>query len=228
MTDDRYLVPEDHPYYAEYQAAILNAVYAVCIKPFSEVVSDLCGYDPQLLLTDQRSQLRRLADHFAHLNPKEFAAGGFVKFLPHQRPLVEAFDRGEIFLPSGYRAARLSRFIRPGATQPETRVEPITRIYQFKVPTDAGILEALGRKVEVWDEIARRAAEIRQRHFYETALGVPYEPSSAPRWTEGHDTRLRRLLRSPDRRQRKRGARLAKQAYRRVYGCIWDDARYRK
>lgn len=189
-------------------------------------VEGVCGYNPQRLLTDQRSQLRRLADHYAHL---AFATGGPVKFFPYQREFVDALSRDEIYIPSGYRSARLSRFIRPGATQPETRVEPITRIYQVKVPTDAGILEALGRKAEVWDEIARRAAEIRQRHFYETALGVPYEPSVMPRWSQGHDTRLSRLLRSPDRRQRKRGARLVKQAYRRVYGCIWDKVgRYQK
>lgn len=66
-----YLIEEDDPRYPEYQAAVINAMLSVYIHQPSEA-ERACGYDPQKLLPDLRSPLKKWVDDCYGQGPDPF------------------------------------------------------------------------------------------------------------------------------------------------------------
>lgn len=193
----------------------------------------LGGYDPQLLLTDQRGKLKRWADEHSGL----FASGGYVgnrvidTLYPYQRDAMLSFERSgnEFFIPRGtgrfrspepeyqdmpgVRRARISRVVTPHV---HTRVEIINVDY---ADIEKRILAGLAGKRSVLNQIALmgryREADIEAR-MMEIMLGVAIKQT--PR-----EERISRLVMSLDPRQRKRGKRLRRQSR-----GFTDTARYMK
>lgn len=193
-----------------------------------------CGYDPQLLLTDQRTPLRKWSDEHGGYDAlirqigeqtrKDFADGGAFKPFPYQESMMAAVTSGNEFVipttgrrPSPYAYPEAQDFPPLGRRREPTfhtvtmfpRVQPIKFVDIDYAGIEKRILATLTEK----DPIIRRIIRAR-RHAMEQAMmdaiyaGTAIFPSRTRGGIVERLTRIVTLLGSRDPRRRKRGRRL--------------------
>lgn len=206
-------------------------------------MKDLIGYDPRALLPDLRGPSKRFAD---------FYSGG--KLYPHQESIMAGLmDDRRLFplIPTGrFRSEPEMQYLRPESG--EAVVAPLrrkptlhhvdyreleARIHRATVMPKAMILD-----IDVVDKmsapLAKLAEQFARTHMaakeaalraaingavFAAYIKMPRKRGKRPPMKEGD--RITYLMQSRDPRQRKRGARLALKAFRRVFGVTpsnWD------
>ena len=156
-------------------------------KYIGTTLTYLCGYNPQLLLTDQRPALKRLFD-----------GGGFVDLESYN---FDDFKRRapEIVFPVG-------KLIYRDQLPKRERLYPLTQTFSYVCNVD--IADTMTKFREHYEKLSKDMARFQDQILaHVMTLGKwPNDPFPNP--LRKRDSRILRLCRSDDPRKNKRGRRL--------------------
>lgn len=211
------------------------------------MITELISYNPQRLLTDQRSVYQKLADNPAALAgiAKQIMGEPFRLF-PHQEQIAETFATGGFFTPTGRRPSEPEiQYLKPAdEIVVSRRREPTFRHVDYS-RIEQRVAQSLRIDVSAIDRMsssfAQASAAVERFNERFSRMRAQYEAAvingmfavyikTPPRRPMTRSERIEYLMRSKDPRQRKRGARMAKDEFRRVFGDLpsnWNRSTHR-
>lgn len=205
----------------------------------------LCGYNPQLLLTDQRSSLRKFTDGVTLGEP--YMPGDEISLMRRREPTFPLYPYQEQAMKAimtdppweGVRSGLFSgRLIRP-SQMPKT-IPAVLPAGEYVVPVrklvegyrDVGYsaqiaVEGMERLSASMKRVQEQMARWQEKVMLRMMLAVENPAYPSPMFRR--ETRIAKLLFSTDRRQRKRGERLFEHWHKTRSGINWTHTEhYRK